>query len=156
MSAVPVRVHPSSLHETGPTRIIPFDLSPDMNINYPASSPNLLASFIRICPNDVIDTAAVATSQAFYVIRGSGKSSSPENGEIVWSEGDLFVLPASESPITHTGTSDSALYWVSDEPLLQYLGVKPVTKKFQVTLFRKDRMLAEVLFIIIFNYISFQ
>lgn len=143
MSAVPVRVHASSLHESGPTRIIPFDLSADMDISYPASSPNLLASFIRICPDESIDTAAVATSQAFYVIRGSGKSSS-EHGDITWGEGDLFVLPATENAVTHAGTSDSALYWVSDEPLLHYLGVKPVTKKFQVTLFRKDRMLAEV------------
>ena len=144
MSAVPVRVHPSSLHETGPTRIIPFDLSVDMNIDYPASSPNLLASFIRICPNEVIETEAVATSQAFYVIRGSGKTHTAEHGEIQWSEGDLFVLPATDGIVTHSGFTDSALYWVSDEPLLNYLGVKPVTKKFKVTLFRKDRMLAEV------------
>jgi gentisate 1,2-dioxygenase len=140
---IPVCVHPASLHESGATRIIPFDLSKQMDIDYPASSPNLIASFIRICENEEIDSDAVATSQAFYVIRGSGKSVS-EHGEIAWSEGDLFVLPACESPVKHISTADSALYWVNDQPLLNYLQAKPSGKKFRPTLFRKEKMLAEV------------
>jgi gentisate 1,2-dioxygenase len=144
MSAVPVMVHPASLHQSGATRVIPFDLSAQMNISQPCSSPNLLASFIRINPNETIDTDATATSQAFYIIRGAGKSVSAEHGEIDWSEGDLFVFPACEQMVTHSATADSAIYWVNDQPLLNYLGVKPCTKKFQTTLFRKERMLAEV------------
>ena len=143
MSQVPVVGHPASLHESGPTRIIPFDLSRQMHIEYPASSPNLIASFIRINPNESIESQAVATSQAFYVIRGSGRSES-EHGEITWNEGDLFVLPASEGPAQHFATADSALYWVNDQPLMQYLGVKPCVKKFRPTLFLKERLLAEV------------
>lgn len=136
-------VHPASLHETGPTRIIPFDLSRQMEIEYPCSSPNLIASFLRICPNESLNTQATATSQAFYIIRGSGRSVSDED-EIEWSEGDLFVIPACESQVVHTASSDSAIYWVNDMPLMQYLGVQPATKKFQTTLFRKERLLAEV------------
>jgi gentisate 1,2-dioxygenase len=138
-----VRVHAAALHESGPTRIIPFDLSEEMGISYPASSPNLIASFIRICPNERINSDAVATSQAFYIIRGSGKSIS-EHGEIEWSEGDLFVIPASENTVEHIASEDSAIYWVHDQPLLQFLGVKPSVKKFKMTLFRKEKMLAEV------------
>jgi len=33
---------------------------------------------------------------------------------------------------------------ITDEPLLQYLGVKPSVQKFKATLFRKEKMLAEV------------
>jgi gentisate 1,2-dioxygenase len=138
-----VVVHPASLHESGPTRVIPFDLSAHMEIPYPASSPNLMASFIRICPNESIETSAVATSQAFYVIRGAGVTTS-EHGPIEWSEGDLFVVPASEGAFLHTSSADTALYWITDEPLLTYLGVKPTTQKFRTTLFKKERMLAEV------------
>lgn len=140
---IPVLAHPAALHETGPTRIIPFDLSEHMNIPYTCTSPNLLASFIRICKDESISSNAVATSQAFYVIRGSGRSVS-ETETIEWSEGDLFVIPAATKPIEHVATSDSAMYWISDEPLLKYLGVKPDTRKFKTTLFRKERMLAEV------------
>jgi gentisate 1,2-dioxygenase len=144
MDPVPVLVHPASLHESGPTRIIPFDLSKAMRISYTCSSPNLLASFIRINQNDTICSKAVATSQAFYIIRGSGKSVSSEHGEIEWNEGDLFVFPACDDGVLHSVTTDSAIYWVHDEPLMSYLGVKPDCKKFQPTLFRKTRMLAEV------------
>mmetsp|Transcript_15567 Transcript_15567/g.14100 ORF Transcript_15567/g.14100 Transcript_15567/m.14100 type:complete len:345 (-) Transcript_15567:168-1202(-) len=143
MAPVPVLAHPALLHESGPTRIIPFDLSEHLNLSYPATSPNLLASFIRINPNESIKSDASATSQAFYVIRGSGRSVG-EEGTIEWTEGDLFVIPAAGQAIEHFATSDSALYWITDEPLLKYLGVKPDTKKFKATLFRKERMLAEV------------
>jgi len=140
---VPVMCHPASLHESGPTRVIPFDLSQQMNLPYPASSPNLLASFVRVCENESIETKAIATSQAFYIIRGAGKSSS-EHGELNWSEGDLFVLPSCDTSVTHYSTGNSALFWVHDEPLLTYLGVRPTISKFRLTVFRKERMLAEV------------
>ena len=51
-----------------------------------------MASFVRICTGETINTQANATSQAFYVIRGEGTSES-EHGKISWSTGDLFVLP---------------------------------------------------------------
>jgi gentisate 1,2-dioxygenase len=143
MPQIPVRGHDASLHESGPTRIIPFDLSREMQIDYPASSPNLLAAFIRINPNESIDSEASATSQAFYVIRGTGHSV-VEGEEIAWGQGDLFVIPATETSIRHFASADSALYWVHDQPLLTYLGVKPCLKKFRPTLFRRERLLAEV------------
>jgi gentisate 1,2-dioxygenase len=114
-----------------------------MHIDYPATSPNLIASFIRIKAYESIETEALATSQAFYVIRGVGSTSS-EHGDIDWGEGDLFVIPATEGVAHHVATGDTAIYWVHDQPLLTYLGVKPNVKKFRPTLFRKERLLAEV------------
>ena len=52
LAAIPVLVHPPELHQTGPTRIIPFDLHKQLNIEYPATSPNLMASYLRICPGE--------------------------------------------------------------------------------------------------------
>lgn len=123
--------------------MIPFDLSKHMQIPYPATSPNLMASFLRICENEELETEACATSQSFYVIRGEG-STETELGLIEWAEGDLYVLPACEKKIMHRATADTAIYWVTDEPLMNYLGVKPNGPKFNVTLFKKERMLAEV------------
>lgn len=140
---VPVAVHPSSLHESGPTRIIPFDLREQLGVNYRATSPNVMTSFLKICDKETLETEATATSQAFYVIRGSGTSQS-EFGEITWSEGDLFVLPATEAMVSHFANSDTAIYWITDEPLMSYLGVSPDCQKFRPTVFRKERMLAEV------------
>lgn len=56
------------------------------------------------------------------MIRGSG-SSTTESGEIEWSEGDLFVLPASTITMKHVASADTSIYWVTDELLLAYLGM---------------------------------
>jgi len=145
MSEVPLASLAAREHESGETRIIPFDLSSDLRVPYPATSPNLMASFLRIKASEHLQTEAIATSQMFYVIRGSGSSES-EYGVIRWSEGDLFVLPSCSSPIDHIASSsnDAALYWVTDEPLMQYLGVAPRKQRFQPTVYTRERMLAEV------------
>jgi gentisate 1,2-dioxygenase len=118
-----------------------------MDIPYPATSPNLLAAFIKINPGDSVESQATATSQAFYVIRGSGTTTwgqGTEQETLTWSTGDLFVLPACDETVKHSATEDAAIYWVSDQPLLEYLGVKPSVRKFNVTHFTRERMLAEV------------
>lgn len=143
MLPVPVAVHSPSLHLSGPTRIIPFDLRERLGVMYRATSPNIMASFIRILSSETISSQANATSQAFYIIRGSGSSSS-EFGEITWSAGDLFVLPATSGDVVHTASTETSIYWITDEPLMSYLGVSPDTKKFKPTVFRRERMLAEV------------
>jgi gentisate 1,2-dioxygenase len=143
MSKIPVLTHDCKLHENGETRIIPFDLSNFLKTQYQATSPNLLASFIKICDNEEIDTYANSTSQIFYVIRGKGYSII-ENEIINWSEGDLFVVPYYEHKIYHYSMTDSSLYWINDEPLLKYLGVKPNIKKFDITYFSRERMYLEI------------
>jgi gentisate 1,2-dioxygenase len=149
MKPIPVLVHPPDLHESGQTRLIPFDINDFLEIEGSATSPNLMASFVRIEVGDSIPTRANATSQAFYVIRGQGESES-EHGKISWSTGDMFVVPVTPGAITHKCTSaeefgGAALYWVHDEPLMDYLGVNPSSKKkFEPTLYRKKDMLDRV------------
>lgn len=150
MKPIPVLVHPPDLHENGSTRIIPFDINDFLEIDgYSCTSPNLMASFIRIVKGEECASKASATSQAFYVVRGRGSSKS-EHGEITWNTGDLFVVPVTKGEIVHKCVDaedfgGAALYWVHDEPLLQYLGVQPSdTKKFEPTLYRREQMLDRV------------
>lgn len=144
MPPVPVLAMSAEVHRSGKTRVIPFDLSKQLGLSYTATSPNLLCGFLRICQGEVLETKAVATSQAFYIISGAGNSVSEEHGEVTWKTGDLFVLPATAGAITHAATSDTSIYYVNDEPLMKYLGVAPTVQKFQPTVFRQERMLAEV------------
>ena len=65
---------------TGPTRVILFDLGEKLEVDYAATSPNLLAAYVRIVRGESIQTAARATSQCFYVIRGQGITTSSEHG----------------------------------------------------------------------------
>jgi len=130
---VAVGVFPHTLHEEGDTRIIPLDLSDKMKCNYPATSPALLANFIRIRSNEMISTSPNATSEVYYVIRGQGHTEIG-NKAIPWNTGDYFVLPANFEATHHAETS-TAFYWVHDEPLLSYLGVKSDKPKFEPTLY---------------------
>jgi len=159
MKPIPVFVHPAMLHENGDTRIIPFDISETLDIESPCTSPNLMASFVRITVGDDITTHAPdATSQAFYVIRGSGTTQITKGGigicvekdeTISWSTGDMFCVPVTRTQMMHSCSSaethnGAALYWIHDEPLMTYLGVTPNFKKFNPTLYKKTELLAHV------------
>ncbi len=129
-------------HRDGPTRVIPWDLSKHLECAWPATSPNLLAGFLRIRAGEHLETRFVATSQLFYVIAGSGLTRIGAD-PIAWSAGDIVVLPRAEA-LLHEASSDAALYWVTDEPLLAYLGAAPTRARFQPTIYRRERLMQEL------------
>jgi len=136
ISPVPILVFPASLHTSGPSRVHPLDISDQLHCQSPASSPSLLANFVRINAGDSLTTSTNATSQLFYVLSGKGTTRFGDC-EIPFRQGDLFTLPAGPDAI-HTADSDSVFYWVNDAPLLQYLGVTPTAPRFQPTLYLRE------------------
>ena len=134
---------PAARHQAVATGIIAFDLSEQLSITEgSATSPALLTSFIRIAPCASVDTAPVATSELYYVISGTGVSI--VNGrELEWGAGDFFVLPANSTSV-HRASTDTTMYWVTDEPLLRHLGVAPTHAKFEPTRFPAERVQAEL------------
>jgi gentisate 1,2-dioxygenase len=142
MPKINVVDYPASIHQQGPTKITSFDLSKKLNLSTAATTPNLLANFIRICASETLKTSANATSQMFYVINGCGKTQMSE-GSINWKTGDLFTLPALVDAL-HTVSEDTALYWVTDSPLMDYLGVKPNKSKFNPVLYTREKLTQEL------------
>ncbi|OIP99825.1 MAG: hypothetical protein AUK35_05640 [Zetaproteobacteria bacterium CG2_30_46_52] len=142
MNEVPIQPFPASLHESGPTRVIALDLSKALETPYLATSPSLLANYVRICAGESIKTSVAATSEIVFVMRGSGRTQTQE-GVITWKEGDAFAVPCNEGMI-HFADEDSALYWSHDGPLLQYMGVLPTAPRFKPVFFSKDYMHDEV------------
>ena len=145
LKKVPIFYHLAYLYEEGESRIIPFDNREYMEMDYPATSPSLLCSFIKIKEREKINTQSKATSQLFYVINGSGFSTiyrkEGNRQTIDWKQGDLFVVPCIENGETnmkHDAIESSALFWVTDDPLLNYLGVIPSVPKFDITFFSKE------------------
>lgn len=131
---VPLERLSAAAHAGSSTRVVPFDLRAAMGIDTgPATSPALLASFVRIAAGDELVTDPVATSELWFVLQGTGSSHLAE-GTVAWGAGDVVVLPAG-GPTTHVASSDALLYWVTDEPLLAYLGVSPTVPRFAVTRF---------------------
>jgi hypothetical protein len=56
-----------------PTGVVPLDLSKELGIKTgDATSPALLANFLRIRVGEQIDTSPNATSQLYYVLYGRG------------------------------------------------------------------------------------
>jgi gentisate 1,2-dioxygenase len=139
-SKVPLADFPGHLHQAGPTRVVPFDLSEQLRCSGPATSPALCANFIRIVAGECLWTRPEATSEVYYVIKGRGRSVL-RDGELPWREGDFFALPGG-SRAEHHAETDSAFYWVHDEPLLRYLGVKPDAPRFEPTLYRREQAAA--------------
>ena len=132
---IPYRSWSPELHAQGPSAVIPLDLSSDLGLSSPATSPGLAAHFVRINAGEGVKAAAVATSSLFFVLSGQGTCHCREahnETEISWGQGDLFVLPAGGTPLLQAN-STSVLYWVNDAPLLSYLGVEATTPRFNPT-----------------------
>ncbi|BBH45690.1 hypothetical protein KU43P_21670 [Pseudomonas sp. KU43P] len=71
ISKVPYQTFPAQLCNSGPTRLVPLDLSEKLGCSGPATGPGLCANFLRINEGDSISLAPNATSQVFYVIEGA-------------------------------------------------------------------------------------
>jgi gentisate 1,2-dioxygenase len=151
LAPIPGARFAAAMHEQGGTATIPLDTSAALGCPGPATTPALCANFVHVRPGDAHITSANATSQLFFVMRGSGTTrlADPASGgraaavpgdlELSWQAGDLFTLPA-VSRATHIAAADAALYWVHDEPLLRYLGVEAVRQQFPPTLYSHAAM----------------
>jgi gentisate 1,2-dioxygenase len=152
ISRVPIAGFPRSLYQGGPTGVVPLDLSAELGIaSGPATSPGLLANFVRIAVGDRLTTHPNATSQLFYVIEGRGRTRVDGTGDsIEWTEGDFVTLPyGGEGPdgplgATHRATDEAVLYWVHDEPMLRYLGVRATEPRFRATRYPRADAEAEL------------
>jgi gentisate 1,2-dioxygenase len=148
ISRVPIASFPRSLYEGGPTRVVPLDLSTELGIaSGPATSPGLLANFVRVAVGDPITTRPNATSQLFYVIEGRGRTSVDGTGDAIeWMEGDFVTLPTSGDSVgaTHLAVDEAVLYWVHDEPMLRYLGVRATEPRFRATRYPGADAVAEL------------
>jgi len=144
---VPAQAFLPELYASGPTRLIPLDLSDKLRCDGPATSPGLCANFARILPGETLipDLAAgAATSQVFYVIRGSGRTRSVAKGRssIAWVKGDVVALPGGAAYAHEAGEDGAALYLVHDAPLLRHLGVTVDSPRFEPTVYPGDETMS--------------
>lgn len=72
ISRIPYHSFPASLYDSGPSRVVPLDLSDALGCEDPATGPGLCANFMRLNRGDTLTLQPNATSQVFYVIAGEG------------------------------------------------------------------------------------
>jgi len=140
---VPIAQFGPELYLNEPTGVVPLDLSTQLGIaDGAATSPALLANFVRIRAGEQIDTSPNATSQLYYAMDGQGFAA--VNGQLVqWEKGDFLTLPAGSHSVFYAD-ADAAMYWVHDEPLLRYLGADATRPRFQPTKFRRADAVAKL------------
>src|ERR1700757_5181825 len=140
---VPIRQFSPEMYLDQPTGVIPLDLSRELGIKTgAATSPALLANFLRVRAGEQIDTAVNATSQLYYVLYGRGFAA--VNGLLVkFEKGDFLTLPAGARSVFYAD-AETAMYWVHDAPLLRYLGAEAREPKFRATKFRRSDAVAKL------------
>ncbi|MDN7845975.1 cupin domain-containing protein [Burkholderia multivorans] len=146
ISRVPYHSFVNSLYDSGPTRVVPLDLSSELGVDYPATGPSLMANFVRIVAGEKLSVNPNATSQVFYVLEGSG-TVAQDGTSFRFAQGDFFSFPGG-AEISLEAVSTARLYYVTDAPLLSYLGADFAHARFTPTLYSADRSaekLAEVL-----------
>ena len=139
--SIPIKGFSADLYATGESRFIPLDLSKELKTPYPATGPSLLANFVRINAGDKLASAPNASSEFFYVIRGSGRTETAD-GTLAWKKGDFVALPGLE--VIHHADSDSAFYLVNDSPLFEYLGAQKAKPRFAPTVYTQETVMREL------------
>ncbi|SIO65907.1 Cupin domain-containing protein [Singulisphaera sp. GP187] len=138
ISRGPYAVFPRSLHEDGPSRVIPLDLGRRLDLPVSATARLALStSFIRLRPREPVATHANATAEFYYVLRGHGRSRADDRAT-EWQRGDCFVLPSGRTAV-HAASDDSALFWVHDEPWLSESSANAPRPRFESTANRAER-----------------
>jgi gentisate 1,2-dioxygenase len=122
-----------------------IDFSNVFNVSYKSTTPNLLASFIKLKKNDNIELKFNedniefnGTSHLFYVIKGECSICIDNNNEVVYC-GDIIVSPCFSSVlIKNLGEDELQIYYINDSPLVNYLGNIATKKIFKFAIYRNE------------------
>jgi gentisate 1,2-dioxygenase len=116
------------------------------NMSHKCTSPNLLASFIKLSINNNLDlnnniNYVNGSSHLFYIIDGKCKMILDKE-EFLISSGDIFICPLFNSlSINNIGDNDLNIYYINDSPLINFLGCVPRKKIFLPAIYDKDFLL---------------
>lgn len=106
-----------------PTGEVLLDSADVLGTDWPATTPLLLARYLRIRAGEALTIERAASAEVFYVLQGSGQSTSC--GETMhWSRGDVMCLPGGVEA-HHSATEDAVLFSCCNEPLLAFERLRP-------------------------------
>jgi gentisate 1,2-dioxygenase len=145
LKSIPItQKHPTNC-DNGITLI---DFSNIYNVNYKATSPNLLASFIKLPVNSeyfeedrIKNNYINGSSHLFYIIKGKCNIflNNNENETFHLSSEDIFVSPCFNSIlIKNIGDEELQIYYINDSPLINYLGTTTTRKIFKASIYSKE------------------
>ncbi len=110
--------------ESTPSGPIDLDLGDRLGFDYPATTPFLLARYLRVRSSENVSTELIAGGEIHYVIRGSGESRN-RNDEIAWRAGDVFCFQGGAKTVHRANGQDAVLLQFTDEPLYAFTQAQP-------------------------------
>ncbi len=114
------------------TGFIACDISSELDIAGPATTPLLLAQYATIQAGQTLHAECAATASIWYVIAGGGRTTC--NGETFdWAAGDVFLLPGGAMQQLEAGPEPAVLWLVGNEPHLAFEGLQPPAPDAPVT-----------------------
>ena len=128
-----------------------IDFSEIFNTNYLSTTPNLLASFIKIEQYNNINfkninnkNFANSTSNLFYILQGNCQICIDDESFLVCC-GDILITPLFNSLIINNNNNeDLHIYYINDSPLMNYLGSNPVKKIFKTAIYSKEFLISNL------------
>jgi gentisate 1,2-dioxygenase len=114
----------TALDPSTPTGLIPLDLSGQLEIDFPATTPLILARYAKLRAGEKLETNFAASGEIYYVITGGGESAWGAEA-LAWEAGDIFCLGGSQA-VTHRARERDCLLWiVTNEPELAFERARP-------------------------------
>ncbi len=110
----------------GPSGLIPLDASDDLQIPCPATTPSLLAQYLRLRRGDTLTTRQRASGEVYFVMHGAGTSRGGSD-TVTWGAGDVFCLAGGNDTAHASGGDACLLFCVSDAPLVAFQGLEPAS-----------------------------
>jgi gentisate 1,2-dioxygenase len=105
-----------------PSSAIALDIADRLASRVPATTPLLLARYLRVRAGERLVLSPRATAAIVYVIRGAGETVHGAD-HVAWADGDILRLPSGEA--THCATRDAVLWMVSNEPEVAFHRLRP-------------------------------
>jgi len=136
-----------------------IDFSDIFNVSYKSTTPNLLASFIKLKKDDIIELnnnqniiEFNATSHLFYIIKGEcsiyisdNDNNNDNNDEALVYSGDILISPCFDSiKIKNIGKEELKIYYINDSSLVNYLGNKAYKKIFKTAIYRNEFIVSKL------------
>ncbi|NVM93080.1 quercetin dioxygenase-like cupin family protein [Variovorax sp. SG517] len=101
------------------------DQSRALDCGFPATTPLMLARYVRIAARDALLPLDVrATGSVWYVISGSGRLAGATDG-FAFGPGDVFLLPGASGYRIEAGAEGALLWTVGNEPQLAFERAQP-------------------------------
>jgi gentisate 1,2-dioxygenase len=113
--------------QEGQFGVFDCDQSDALGCDFAATTPLMLARYVRIPASDAALTLDVrATGSVWYVISGSGRLDGATDG-FAFGAGDVFLLPGAPGYRLEVGAAGALLWTVGNEPQLAFDRAQPAS-----------------------------